>query len=204
MTDNAQKTISRRTFVRGGGSLVVGFSLAGAAAGTALSRGTKASVATPQTWPRPSVTQVDSFLEIKADNSVVAKFGKGTAAQGTSTGVLMMYADELDVPLSSISMIVGDTYLTPDQVGASGSNGTSTEWVEVRRAAATAREHLLKLASAKLGVPVSSLTVKDGVVMGNGTSVTYGQLIGGQKFNLTISTTAPQKQPGQFKVMGTP
>ena len=117
-----------------------------------------------------------------------------------------MYADELDVPLSSITMIIGDTALTPDQRGASGSDGTVTEWTEIRRAAATARQHLLTLASARLGVPVASLTVKDGVVSGTGTSqtVTYGQLIGGQKFNLTISPTAPQKTPSQFKVMGTP
>jgi CO/xanthine dehydrogenase Mo-binding subunit len=206
MTDNAQKTISRRTFVRGGGSLVVGFSLGGALAGTALSRGSKSAVSAPNVWPRPPVDKVDSFLEIRADNSIVAKFGKGTAAQGTSTGILMMYADELDVPLSKISMIVGDTFLTPDQVGASGSNGTSTEWVTVRQAAATARQHLLGLASAKLGVPVASLSVKDGVVSGTGTSqtVTYGELIGGKTFNLTISATAPQKSPSQFKVMGTP
>jgi nicotinate dehydrogenase subunit B len=204
MHTDTHKTISRRTFVRGGGSLVVGFSLGGALAGTALSRGAKGSVTAPSTWPRPPLNQVDSFLEIRADNSVLAKFGKGTAAQGTSTGVLMMYADELDVPLSSISMIVGDTYLTPDQVGATGSNGTSFSWGETRRAAAAAREHLLKLASAKLGVPVASLSVKDGVVMGGGTSVTYGQLIGGQRFNLTISPTQTLKQPSQFRVLGTP
>ncbi len=201
------KTISRRTFVKGGGALVVGFSLAGATAGQALSRAAKTgATGAPNVWPRPAVDQVDSFLEIRADNTIVAKFGKGTAAQGTSTGILMMYADELDVPLSSISMIVGDTYLTPDQVGASASNGTSTEWATVRQAAATARQKLLSLASARLGVPVSSLSVKDGVVSGTGTSqtVTYGQLIGGQTFNLAISPTAPQKSPSQFRVLGTP
>jgi CO/xanthine dehydrogenase Mo-binding subunit len=204
MTDNAQRTISRRTFVRGGGSLVVGFTLGAAAAGPALAKGGAAKAAAPNVWPRPAVDQVDSFLEINADGSILAKFGKGTAAQGTSTATLMMYADELDVPLSSHKMVIGDTFLTPDQRGASASNGVQTVWVEVRQAAATARQHLLGLASAKLGVPVASLSVKDGVVTGNGTSVTYGQLIGGQKFNLKISPTAPLKTPAQFKVIGTP
>jgi CO/xanthine dehydrogenase Mo-binding subunit len=207
MTSKLDKTISRRTFVKGGGSLVVGFSLGGAVLDQALASAANAgATGAPNVWPRPPLDQVDSFLEIRADNTILAKFGKGTAAQGTSTGILMMYADELDVPLSSISMVIGDTYLTPDQRGASASNGTSTEWVEVRRAAATARQQLLKMASAKLGVPVGSLTVKDGVISGAGTSqtVTYGQLIGGQKFNLTISPTAPQKSPAQFKIMGTP
>ena len=207
MTSKIDKTITRRTFVRDSGSLIVGFSLAGAVSAEALAKGAKSGkAAAANLWPRPSLTQVDSFLEIRANNTILAKFGKGTASQGTSTGVVMMYADELDVPLSSISMIIGDTYLTPDQVGATGSNGTSFSWVETRRAAATARQHLLGLASTRLGVPVANLSVKDGVVSGTGTSqtVTYGQLIGGQRFNLTISPTAPQKSPSQFKVMGTP
>jgi len=168
MTAKIDKTISRRTFVRGGGSLVVGFSLAGVVSGEAVARGSRASAAAATSWPALPLDQVDSFLEIRSDNTVLATFGKGTAAQGTSTGILQMYADELDVSLSRISMVIGDTARTPDQRGASGSDGTATEWTEVRRAAATARQHLLTLASARLGVPVASLTVKDGVVSAPG------------------------------------
>jgi CO/xanthine dehydrogenase Mo-binding subunit len=207
MTPKTDKTFTRRTFIEGGGSVVVGLSLAGGLAGEALAKvGAADRVAAAGLWPRPALDQVDSFLEILSDNTLVAKFGKGTAAQGTSTGILMMYADELDVPLSKIRMIIGDTYLTPDQRGASASNGTETEWVTVRQAAATARQALLSMASAKLGVPVANLTVKDGVISGTGTpqTVTYAELMGGRKFNLMISPTAPQKSPAQFKVLGTP
>ena len=207
MTSTSDKAITRRAFVKGSGSLVVGFSLAGTLVGEAAgATGTAAGVAARQTWPIPPINQVDSFLEILADGTVIAKFGKGMASQGTTTGILQMYADELDVPFSSVKMIAGDSALTPNQKGASGSDGTSTEWTTIRQVAATARQQLLSLASSRLGVPVANLTVKDGVVSGTGTSqtVTYGQLIGGQSFNLTISPTAPQKTPAQFTVMGTP
>jgi CO/xanthine dehydrogenase Mo-binding subunit len=200
MTSTLERAFSRKSFVKGSGSLVVGFSMAGAFATQASGQ----AVAGQRVWPRPPVNQVDSWLEILADNTVVAKFGKGTAHQGTSTGVLQMYAEELDVPMSSIKMILGDSYLTPDQRGASAENGIETAWVQNRQAAATARQALLGMASARFGVPVASLTVKDGVVSAGTQSVTYGQLIAGRRFNLTLSATAPQKAPAQFKVMGKP
>jgi nicotinate dehydrogenase subunit B len=205
MTDVTTKTFSRRTFVKGGGSLVVGFSLAGTIASAAGAASAASTAAGPGYWAIPALDQVDSFLQIASDGTVLAKFGKGTAAQGTTTGVLQMYAEELDVSLDKIKMVIGDTALTPNQTGASGSNGISTEWTTVRQAAATARQKLLGLASAKLGAPVSSLSVNDGVVSAAGSSqtVSYGELIGGQTFNLTISATAPQKEVSQFKVIGT-
>ncbi|CAB4701703.1 MAG: molybdopterin-dependent oxidoreductase [Actinobacteria bacterium] len=201
MTATEHTSFSRRRFIEGTGSIVVGFSLAGAVAGEAAAKG--ADVA-QNVWPKPSVTAVDSFLEIKSDNTVVAKFGKGTGAQGLITSIRQLYAEELDVPLSSVSAIVGDSYLTPDQVGASGSNGMSTEWTTVRQAAATARQALLNMAATKLGTTSDKLFVKNGTVFvtGGSGSVTYGQLIGGQKFNLQLSATAPQKAPASMTVVG--
>jgi CO/xanthine dehydrogenase Mo-binding subunit len=198
---DSNKRFSRRTFVKGTGALVVGFSLSGATTGEALANAGKAGIA--PSWPQPSLTAVDSFLEILSDGRIIGKVGKGTGSMGVTTAIQQLFAEELDVPMSSITMMVGDSYTTPNQTGASGSNGLQTEWTAVRQAAATARQQLLQLASAKLGVPASGLVVHDGVVTGGGSSVTYGQLIGGQKFNLQLSATAPQKDPAGFKVVGT-
>ncbi len=196
-----EKTFSRRGFVKGSGSLIVGLSLAGGIAGESLASAGAVAAAGP--WPQPPTDMVDTFLEIRADGSVLAKVGKGTAAQGLLTSIQQLYAEELDVPMSSITMKAGDSFLTPNQVGASGSNGMRTEWVTVRQAAATARQHLLGLASTKLGVPVSSLSVTDGVVSGGGKGISYGELIGGQTFGLAIDAKAPQKDVSAFKVIGT-
>jgi len=205
MTTSANKTISRRTFVKGSGSLVVGFSLAGALSSEALAKGAKTGKAAATSWPKPNVNAVDSFLEIRGDNSIIAKVGKGTGGMGLLVSIQQLFADELDVPMSQITMWLGDSYTTPDQVGATGSNGMLTEWTVVRQAAATAKQALLGMASTKLGIPVANLSVRGGVISGNGStqSLTYGQLIGGQKFNLTISATAPQKAPATLTVAGT-
>jgi CO/xanthine dehydrogenase Mo-binding subunit len=56
----------------------------------------------------------------------------------------------------------------------------------VRAAAATARQALLGLAATSLAVPVSSLSVKAGVVSGGGRSVSYGQLLGDRLFNVQM------------------
>jgi nicotinate dehydrogenase subunit B len=201
MTTTEQGTkFTRRTFVKGTGAVVVGFSLAGGVPAVASAKTGKAAVGV---WPKPPVDQVDSFLEILGDGKIVAKVGKGTGSMGLITSIQQLFAEELDVPMDRITMKVGDSFTTPDQVGASGSNGMLTEWKTVRQAAATAREQLLKLASVQLGVPVSALSVKDGVVSGGGKSATYAELIGGKKFELAISAKAPQKDPSQFKVLGT-
>jgi CO/xanthine dehydrogenase Mo-binding subunit len=196
----SETTFTRRTFVKGSGSLIIGFSLLGTTPMTALGAPEGEAVGV---WPKPDVNQVDSFLEILSDGRVVGKVGKGTGSMGLITSIQQLFAEELDVPMDKITMKVGDSFLTPDQVGASGSNGMVTEWATVRQAAATARAKLLELASAKLGAPVSALSVKDGVVSGAGKSASYGELIGGQKFNLAISAKAAQKDPAQFKVVGT-
>jgi CO/xanthine dehydrogenase Mo-binding subunit len=190
-------TFTRRTFVKGSGAIVVGFTLFG---GTAVEEAVGA--ATVGQWPQPSLTAVDTYLEVHADGTVLAKVGKGTGSMGLTTAIRQLFAEELDVPLDSVKILVGDSYLTPNQTGASGSNGIQTEWTTVRQAAATARQQLLKLASAKLGVPASALAVRDGVVTGGGQSVKYGDLIGGQKFNLELDAKAPQKAPSAFTVVG--
>src|SRR5215470_4405217 len=117
---------------------------------------------------------------------------------------VMIAADELDVPLNRVQVRFGDTAATPDQGGTGGSNGISSVYNPLRQACATARQALLKMASAKLDVSVESLTVKDGVVSGSGgaKSVSYGELIGDHQFDLKFSNTAPVKDPSQYKIVG--
>jgi CO/xanthine dehydrogenase Mo-binding subunit len=71
-------------------------------------------------------------------------------------------------------------------------------------ACATAREALLQMASQRMGVPVSILRVEDGVVSGGGrASLSYGELIGGKKFNLTVNPNARRKPASEWKILGT-
>ncbi|HEY6055659.1 MAG TPA: molybdopterin cofactor-binding domain-containing protein [Gaiellaceae bacterium] len=193
------KRFTRRTFVKGSGALVVGFSLAGAAtAGRASAGSARGQIVGP-----PDANAVDSYLEINADNTVTLKIGKVELGQGAPTGLLMIAAEELDMDLSQFHIVRHDTNVTPQQGATVGSASIRRGGVQVRQAAAAARATLLGLASAKLGVPVGALSVSKGVVSGGGKSVTYGELVGGHLFNVKMTGKEQVKKPSDYKVVGT-
>src|SRR3954469_1002669 len=98
MTEMLKKEFSRKSFVKGGGAMVVGFSLAGAA--TAGKAGAATSAA-PSGY-NPSLTQLDSWIRINADNTVNLLTSQGDPGNGVSTGFVMVAAEELDVDLSQM------------------------------------------------------------------------------------------------------
>jgi len=206
-----EKEFSRKTLIKGGGALVVGFSLGGGALAG------KASAANTPNVP-PDQTQVDSWLSINADNTVSMYPGKYEFGQGTWTGYRQLVAEELDVPVTSIVIPQwdsGSAHPFPNLGANTGSNGTALGGPPLRQAAAEARRALLGLASTQLGVPVGSLTVTDGLVSGGGRSVKYGDLLGGKLFNTTVAglsasgtgvanaNPAPLKAVSHYKVVGT-
>ena len=91
---------TRRTFVKGSGALAAGFSRLGRPRLQAFAAGEKRTVAI---WPKPPVDQVDSFLEITTDGKVIGKVGKGTGSMGLITSIQQLFAEELDVPMSTAS-----------------------------------------------------------------------------------------------------
>lgn len=121
-----------------------------------------------------------------------------------STALLQIVAEELDVSLASISLIEGDTALTPAQGKTWGSLTIQVGGLQIRQAAATARRALLQEAGKQLGVAVSDLVVEQGTVRARsgGKQVTFGELIGGKNFSLKIDKQAPLKDPANYKVVG--
>src|SRR6202040_4060421 len=108
--------------------------------------------------------EVDAFLAIDAKGMITVYSGKVDLGTGIPTALAQMVADELDVPLAAIDMITGDTALTPDQGTTSGSFSIQNGGVQLRQAAATARNALLTEAAKRLGVSKDDLTVVDGAV----------------------------------------
>jgi nicotinate dehydrogenase subunit B len=199
---NPRDSSSRRDFLRGTGALIVGFSFAG---------GSGKLVAQNPIDPTGLVdaTQVDSWLSIAADESITAYSGKIEFGQGFSTVQTQLIAEELSVPLSRIKIIFGDTGFTPDQGVTSGSRSTVTEFGSggLRQALDTARDALFQLASQQLDAPVRQLTVRDGVFSVTGgdpsNQVSYGQLLQGKRFNLTLNAATVPKDPRDYTVLGT-
>ena len=202
-------TTTRRDFIKTSGYLVVGVSaIANADPFVSL---VEAQAAGP--YPDPDFRQLDSWIVIREDNTATFFVGKTDLGQGTGTAFRQIMADELDMPYARTSCVMGSTDVTVDQGGSGGSDALQTDGWPMRRVAAEARRVLLDLASARLGVPVAQLAVADGVVTVTGDPsrrVTYGELIGGRKFNVLLkgnntdqTTGAAQiKTVQQLKIVG--
>ena len=106
--------------------------------------------------------------------------------QGVFVAIGQIVAEELDVPYRAVTVYIGDTAITVNQGGASGSTGIQLGGRQMRMAAAEARRVLVEMAAQKLGVAADGLTVTDGVVSDGTKKASYGELIGGQFFNVQL------------------
>ena len=149
--------------------------------------------ATPQAagpYPDPDFKQLDSWIVVHQDNTATFYVGKTDCGQGTGTSFRQLMSDEMDIAYERTACIMGSTDITVDQGGSGGSTAMERDAWPMRRAAAEARRVLLEMGAAQLGVPSDQLTVSDCVITVKGDPskrVTYGQLIGGKRFNVTLN-----------------
>jgi CO/xanthine dehydrogenase Mo-binding subunit len=198
------KNPSRRAFLQRSGALVVAFSSSALVERLALAQGpfgTRMSHVDPR--------QLDSWISVNADGTVTGRTGKCELGQGIYTAQLQLIAEELSVPLERVKLLECDTDGTPDQGTTSGSQSTPTNFNDrnLAQAAATARETLLRLASERLGLPVTELAIADGVVSARADAtrrITYSELVAGRRFSVPLSSTVKRKVPGDWKVLGQP
>ena len=158
----------------------------------------------PSTKWTPSAT-VDGWLSIAADGTVTAFTGKCEMGQGLYTAQTQLVAEELCVAVERVKLIQCQTGTTPDQGVTSGaqSHPQNFNHSNLALAGATAREALLQMASKHFGAPVDQLSVRDGVVTHQTRKVTYGDLIGGRQFNLSLNAGAKRRHPREWTVLGT-
>jgi len=194
----------RRSFLKSAGLFVVTF---GAVGIDPLIEGAEAQTsATPQAagpYPDPDFRQLDSWIVVHQDNTATFYVGKTDCGQGTGTSFRQLMADEMDIAFEKTTCIMGSTDITVDQGGSGGSTAMERDAWPMRRAAAEARRVLVEMGSAQLGVPADQLTVSDCVITVKGDPlkrVTYGQLIGGKRFNVTLTGANVNVTTGIAKV----
>ena len=154
-------------------------------------------------YPDLDFRQLDSWIVIRADNTATFHVGKTDLGQGTGTAFRQIMSDELDIAYDRTSVVMGSTDVTVDQGGSGGSDALQTDGWPMRRVAAEARRVLLGLASVQLGVPVEQLSVTEGVVSVTADpsrKVTYGELIGGKRFNVTLAGNNVDATTGAARV----
>jgi len=191
MMDALPASAQRRTLLKTGGAMIV-------AIGIPATGQTQAASA-PQVDPK----RLDSWLAIHQDNTATVYLGKVELGQGSSTTMLQIVAEELDFGLSQVTAAQVDTVRSVNQGATVSSSSIERAGVQLRNAAAEARQELLRRASGQLGTPVEQLTVDRGRVIGGGRMVTYGALVGDRPFQLAVTGAAPVKDPRSYRLVGT-
>ena len=193
---------SRRDFLkRFGGGLVVFLALRDT---TLFAADAEAESMRPGAQTRLP-TDFNAFVRIGEDGRVTCFTGKIEMGQGPITSLPQMMAEELDVAVDNVDIVMGDTDLCPWDAGTWGSLTTRSFGPAFRAAGAEARGVLLLMAAESLKVPVAQLTVQNGVVVDQQDSthwISYGQLTKGKNIERHLDVKAALKDPASFKVMG--
>ena len=195
--EKQNRTTDRRDFLKTSGLLVVSFSV------SAMASPLRAAAQAAGPYPDPDFRQLDSWIVIHEDNTATFYVGKTDCGQGTGTAFRQMMSDELDIAYDKTTCIMGSTDVTVDQGGSGGSDAIQTDGWPMRRVAAEARRLLLGMGSERLGVPVDQLAVAAGVISVKADPsrrVTYGQLIGGKRFNVALTGNNVDATTGVAKV----
>jgi CO/xanthine dehydrogenase Mo-binding subunit len=150
-------------------------------------------------------TWLDDWLAFNPDGTVTAFSGKVELGTGVRTALAQIVAEELDLPLERVQMVMGDTERTPDEGYTAGSMTVNSSGTALRNAAALARRTLLEMAAERLDARLDELTVQAGlisVIRHPERKVTYAELMGGKPFNLDVSGDAPLKDPKDYTIVG--
>ncbi len=193
--DELNFTLDRREFIKlVGGGIVVFFT-------------TGDPLALQERRGRGYPEDFNAYLRIGEDGRVSCFTGKIEMGQGIHTSLAQMLAEELDVPLDSVDMVMGDTDLCPYDSGTFGSRSTKYFGPPLRQAAAEARAILIQLASEQLRVDQKNLVAKDGMIFHkqNGQEkVSYAQLAKGKKIERHLAEKPPIKHYQTHTISGRP
>jgi nicotinate dehydrogenase subunit B len=194
-TTATKPLLTRRSLLQAGAAMVVAFQLPGVRQAHAQFAG-----------PAPKGSQVDAWLVIHENNTASIYLGRAEFGNGTTTGMLQVAADELDLEMAQVKAIPLETGITRDQGVQVSSSSIQQAGPNLRMAAAEARQALVAAAAQRFGVAASELDVRAGVISTREATprrVTYGEMLGGKRFDLQISGNAPLKHPSQYRIVGT-
>ena len=156
---------------------------------------------------RPAATgsegAFETFIRITADGSVTAFNGHVDLGTGIRTALGQIVAEELDVSIARVVVVLGDTSLVPNQGATIASETIQITAVPLRNAAAQARHFLLARAAERLELSAEDLTIEDGLIRGrDNRSVSYGELITGETIRLELADEVKVKPVGAYTIVG--
>jgi isoquinoline 1-oxidoreductase len=161
----------------------------------------------PAQQRRSLTNDYNAFLQIAEDGTVKCFTGKIEMGQGIITSLPQMMAEELNVPLEKVKMIMGDTDLCPYDMGTWGSLTTRSFGPNMRAAAAEARAVLIDMASERMGVNAGQLEVKEGMVIDTKSAenkISYAELAKGQKLEKYLEIKPSPENYTAYTIVGKP
>jgi nicotinate dehydrogenase subunit B len=187
-------TLTRRRFSQGLGGVVLAFSICPSdllAQGARLPGGLNNN------------RLLDAWIRIGPNGNATVFTGKVELGQGILTALAQIAAEELDLPLSRIRMVSGDTSQTPNEGFTAGSLSIETSGAAIRHAAAEVRAILVELAAKRLSVDPRTLTVRDGMISApDGQVLSYGAVVAGANLRREASGNAAPKSPSDYRIVG--
>jgi CO/xanthine dehydrogenase Mo-binding subunit len=154
--------------------------------------------------PIQDTPELDAWVRVNDDETITLYSGKVDYGQGLKTALAQIGAEELDVRVDQIRMIMADTVQTPDEGMTVGSMSLETSGNAIRWAAAAARHFLLSIANEELEAALDQLRVNEGIIYDQqtGRNITYWQLFAGRRFGRLISGNYPPKRPDEHRLIG--
>ena len=186
--------ISRRSVLAGAAGVVVAFRMPAASGQEAKLPGSLAD--TPM---------LNGWVKLEATGHLTVFTGKGELGQGIRTALLQIASEQLDIPLTDITLVAPDTKLTPNEGYTSGSHSMPDSGVAILNATAELRGLLVEAAAAKFGLPAEQLATQGGAVVApDGRRVGYGELAIGIALDRKASSGVKLKDPANYSVIGKP
>jgi len=148
---------------------------------------------------------VGAWIHVGENGMVTIYTGKAEVGQNIRTSLAQIVAEELHVPMEKIDMVMGDTALTPYDRGTFGSRSIPYTGPELRKAAASAREIIIDMASEELKVDRGNLFIEDGLLKNSKTkqSVSIGSITKGKKLIKPVDDKVSVTPVDQWKIAGT-
>jgi nicotinate dehydrogenase subunit B len=191
---------SRRSLLKSAGFLALNFPL-----GIDSTEAWGANANEPVRLPGDLQTnrKLSAWIRVNADQTITLMVGKVELGQGVLTAVTQVCAEELDVEISRVRILSGDTRQVPNEGVTAGSFSMPYCATAVQYASAEVRYILLSLAAEKWSIPVHSLRVKDGVISSNsGQTLSYWELVLGEALEREATGAIAPKDPSQYRYIG--
>ncbi|MCA9697485.1 MAG: xanthine dehydrogenase family protein molybdopterin-binding subunit, partial [Myxococcales bacterium] len=202
MTEEQQrrKGLGRRGFLL---AMIAGTAGLSVCAVVRSSRAGERSV--PQLGDVEGALKPNAYITVTPDNRVIFACAKQEMGQGTMTGLTMLVAEELEVPLETIEVFFPDASMVYGLMGTGGSAGVSASFLPIREVAAATRMMLISAAAALWGVDEGSLRAAEGQVIdeSGGRAATYGELVETAR-TLEVPQEPVLKAKDQWQVIGKP